>query len=220
VGYGDAVDVFQGLGSLTERQPEIDPVGKAQGHDIGVVPAELQRRCVLRQGGDIHPEEIYRELAVDIVQLILVLAVVFFQICLINLFQVVEIIGALGVHAFMDDEVLTVFLAGQRMGTVGALEREDPGKTVLVRRKPSATDLAQELSGFTVISVQVGLGGLTEGAGTVFRDITFGAAPDRGDRLAVLPGVIAVEIFPVPVLMVVNDLWELVHLELLIFGRV
>jgi hypothetical protein len=109
VGYGDAVDVFQGLGSLTERQPEIDPVGKAQGHDIGVVPAELQRRCVLRQGGDIHPEEIYRELAVDIVQLILVLAVVFFQICLINLFQVVEIIGAFGVHAFMDDEVLTVF---------------------------------------------------------------------------------------------------------------
>ena len=120
----------------------------------------------------------------------------------------------------MDDEVLTVFLAGQRMGTVGALEREDPGKTVLIRRKTSAADLAQELSGFTVISVQVGLGSLTEGAGTVFRDITFGAAPDRGDRLAVLPGVIAVEIFPVPVLMVVNDLWELVHLELLIFGRV
>ena len=191
VGYGDAVDVFQGPGSLTERQPEIDPVGKAQGHDIGVVPAELQRRCVLRQGGDIHPEEIYRELAVDIVQLILVLAVVFFQICLINLFQVVEIIGAFGVHAFMDDEVLTVFPAGQRMGTVGALEREDPGRTVLVRRKPSAADLAQELPGFTVISVQVGLGSLTEGAGTVFRDITFGAAPDR----------------------------ELIHLELLVPGR-
>ena len=54
-------------------------------------------------------------------QLIFVLAIVFFQICLINLFQVVEVIGALGVHTFMDDEMLTVFLAGQRMGTVGAL---------------------------------------------------------------------------------------------------
>ena len=153
-------------------------------------------------------------------QLVLVLSVILNQVGPVDFLQVMEIVGALRVDALMDDEVLPVFLTGQRMGTVGALEREDPGKTVLVRRKPSAADLAQELSGFTVISVQVGLGSLTEGAGTVFRDITFGAAPDRGDWFAVLPGVIAVEIFPVPVLMVVNDLWELVHLELLIFGRV
>ena len=121
VGYGDAVNVLQGLCSLTERQTEIDPVGKTQGHDISVVLAEFQRGSILRQGGDIHLEEIDRELTVDVMQLIFVLAIVFFQICLINLFQVVEVIGALGVHTFMDDEMLTVFLAGQRMGTVGAL---------------------------------------------------------------------------------------------------
>ena len=122
VGDGDAVDVLHRLSGLTERQAEVDPVGKTEGHDISVVLCELQRRGILRQGGDIHLKKVYRELTVDIMQLIFVLAVILIQICLINLFQVVEIIGAFGVHAFMDDEVLTVFLAGQRMGTVGALQ--------------------------------------------------------------------------------------------------
>ncbi|MBQ6386912.1 MAG: hypothetical protein IJJ38_12235, partial [Lachnospiraceae bacterium] len=66
----------------------------------------------LRQGGDIHLEEIYRELTVDVMQLIFVFTVVLIQICLVNLLEVVEIVGALGIHAFMDDEVLAIFLAG------------------------------------------------------------------------------------------------------------
>ena len=214
------MDILQCLGGLPQGQAEIYPVGQAQGHDIGVVPAELQRGRILWKGGNVHPEEIYREFAVDVMQLVFVFAVFFLKVILVYLLQVMKIVRALRVDTFVDDEVFTVLLAGKGVRTVRAFQGKLFGKTVLIRGKPSAADLAQELSGFTVISVQVGLGSLTEGAGTVFRDITFGAAPDRGDRLAILPGVIAVEVFPVPVLMVVNDLWELVHLELLIFGRV
>ena len=124
-------------------------------------------------------------------QLVFVFAVFFLKVILVDLLQVMEIVRALRVDTFVDDEVFTVLLAGKGVRTVRAFQGKLFGKTVLIRGKPSAADLAQELSGFTVISVQVGLGSLTEGAGTVFRDITFGAAPDRGDRLAVLPGVIA-----------------------------
>jgi hypothetical protein len=38
------------------------------------------------------------------------------------------------------------------------------------------------------------------------------------DRLTVLPGVIAVEILPVPILMVIDDLRKLIDFELLILG--
>ena len=133
VRYGDSVDVLHGLCTLAKREAEIDPVGKAQGHDISVVFAEFQRGGILRQGGNVHLEEIYRKLTVDIVELIFVFTVVLVQICLINLFQVMKIVRAFWIHAFVDDKVLTVFLPGQRMGTIGTLEREDLGKMVFLR---------------------------------------------------------------------------------------
>ena len=132
VGYGGAMDVFHGLCGFSEGQTEIDPVGEAQGHDVSAVFSEFQRRCILRQGGDIHLEEIYREFTVDVMQLIFVFAVVLIQICLVNLLEVVEIVRALGIHAFMDDEMLPVFLTGQRMGTVRTLERKRLGETALI----------------------------------------------------------------------------------------
>ena len=127
------MDVFHRLGGFTQGQAQIDPVGEAKGHDISVVFAEFQRGCILRQGGDIHLEEIYRELTVDVVQLIFILAII--QIGLIHFFQVVKVVGAFWVHAFMDDEMFTILLTGQRMGTVRTLERKDPGKTVLIGRE-------------------------------------------------------------------------------------
>ena len=66
-----------------------------------------------------------------------------------------EIVRALRVDTFVDDEVFTVLLAGKGVRTVRAFQGKLFGKTVLIRRKPSSADLAQELSGFTVISVQV-----------------------------------------------------------------
>ena len=125
------------------------------------------------KGGNVHPEEIYREFAVDVMQLVFVFAVFFpSRSSLSTSFRLWKIVRALRVDTFVDDEVLTVLLAGKGVRTVRAFQGKLFGKTVLIRRKTSAADLAQELSGFTVISVQVGLGSLTEGAGgTGFRDI-------------------------------------------------
>jgi hypothetical protein len=94
---------------------------------------EFQRGGILRQGGDVHLEEVYSELTVDVMQLIFVFAVVLIQICLVNLLEVVEIVRAVGVHALMDDEMLPVFLTCQSVGTVRALERKNLGETVLIR---------------------------------------------------------------------------------------
>ena len=73
-----------------------------------------------------------RELTVDVMQLVFVFAVVLIQICLVNLPEVVKIVRTLGILAFMDDEMLPVFLTGQRMGTVRALEGKDLGETALI----------------------------------------------------------------------------------------
>ncbi len=93
------------------------------------------------------------------------------------------------------------------------------GEAVLFRGEPCPADLAHQLTGFSVVTVQIRVRGLTAWAGTLFGDIARRATLYRVDRLAVLPGVIAVKILPVPVLLPENDPWELIHLELLVFRR-
>jgi hypothetical protein len=109
------MDVLHCLCGLPERKTEVDPVGEAKGHDIGAVLAELQRGCILWKGGNVHPEEIYCELTVDVMQLIFVPAVIFIEISLVDFLQVVKIVRALWVDTFVDDEVLAVFLMYQRV---------------------------------------------------------------------------------------------------------
>jgi hypothetical protein len=66
-------------------------------------------------------------------QLILVLAIILVQICLVNLPEVVEVVRALGIHTLVDDEMFTVFLTHQGVGTVGTFKGKCLGKTVLIR---------------------------------------------------------------------------------------
>ena len=47
VGDADVVKVFQGLGSLAQGKTEIDMEGEAQGHDMGAMLTEFQRRSIL-----------------------------------------------------------------------------------------------------------------------------------------------------------------------------
>ena len=122
MGDGDTVDVLHGLGCFTERQAKVDPVGQAQGHDVGAVFGELQGGGVLWQSSDIHFEEVEHELTVDVMEFILALAVFLFQIGFINLLQVVQVVGALQVDAFMDNKVFPVLDLNQGMLTVGAAE--------------------------------------------------------------------------------------------------
>ena len=216
---GNAMYILHRLGGFPKRQTQVDPIGEAEGHDVSVIPGEFQRRGILRQGGDVHLKEVDREFTVDVMELIFVLTIVFIQIRLINLFQVAKVVWAFEIHTFMDDEVLTIFLTRQRMGTVRTLEGNGPGEAILIGRKESSAHLAHQLAGLAIVTVQEILRRFAGRTGTVLRNIAFGAASYRSDRLAVFPGIVAVEIFPVPVLLVINNLRELIHLELLVLGR-
>ena len=81
------------------------------------------------------------------------------------------------------------------------------------------TDFAHKLPAFSVVSVKKRLRGFAGWAGTILRDVVFRATIHRFDGLAILPGVIAVKILPIPILTMIDDLGELIHLELLIFWR-
>ena len=59
------------------------------------------------------------------------------------------------------------------MGTVRAREGKDLGETALIRREACSADLTQQLSGFTIVAIQVRLGGLAGRAGAIFRNIAF-----------------------------------------------
>ena len=58
---------------------------------------------------------------------------------------------------------------------------------------------------------------MTGWAGTVFRNVTVLTSVYRLNRLAILPGIVTVQILPVPILMVVNDFGKIIDFEFLIF---
>ena len=97
-------------------------IRKTQGHDIGVVLAELKRGCIFRKRGYVHSKEIYCELTVDVMKLVLVLAIVFSEIFFIDFLEIVKIIRAFGINAFVYDEVLSILLGCESMHTVRASE--------------------------------------------------------------------------------------------------
>ena len=184
---------------------------------MGVVFRECQGRCLFRKGGDVHSEEIYRELTVDVVELILVLPIVLFQIRLVDLLQVVEIIRTLGINTLVDDEVLPVFFGDKGMAAVGTLQGQLFLKAVFTGREKCTADLALVLAFGAVVPVKIGGRGMAGRTGAAFRYVALLSSADRADRLSVFPGVIAVQILPVPVLMMEYDLRQTVALELLIF---
>ena len=128
------------LTGLTQGQAEVDPVGKAQGHDISVVFAEFQRGGILRQGGDVHLEEINRELTVNVMQLIFVFFVVLIQIRLIDLLKVVKIIRAFRIDTLMDDEVLAILLVNEGVAAVWAAKVQGRKAVVFFRREAGIAD--------------------------------------------------------------------------------
>lgn len=68
----------------------------------------------------------------------------------------------------------------------------------------------------TIVLIKERHGSIASGAGAVIRDIAFGTSVDRFDLFAVFPFEIRDIVFIVPD-FVVDDLWELIDLEFLIF---
>ena len=185
---------------------------------MGIVPAEFQGRSVLGQGIQIHAEKIYRELTVDVVELVFIFAVILFQVFLIHLFEIVEIIRAFGVDTFVKDEMLPFFFRSECLATVGTPQGELPGEAVFIWRKICIAYLAFQLSDFTVISVKIRLRGATGGAGAVLGDVAFLTSGDRFYLEIVSVFKVRDQEAPVPFLLEDLNFWERVHFELLIFG--
>ena len=93
---------------------------QTQRHNVGVMLTEFQGRSVFRKGAYIHAEKIYRELTVDIVKLIFIFSVAFFQVGLVHFLKVVEIVGAFWVNTLVKDEMLPFFFRHESLATVRA----------------------------------------------------------------------------------------------------
>lgn len=82
-------------------------------------------------------------------ELIFIFAIVLVQMLFINLFKVVQIIRAFRIHAFMDDEVLAVFLVNKTVIAMRAFQNSGFEKAVILCwRKMCLADLAQNLAFF------------------------------------------------------------------------
>ncbi len=85
-------------------------------------------------------------------ELIFIFAVIPSQVILIHLFEVVEIVGAFGIHTFVDDKVSAFFLWDKGISTVRA-PQFSRGEAAFVRRESGSADFAQELSFGAVVPV-------------------------------------------------------------------
>jgi hypothetical protein len=126
------------------------------------------------------------------VKLILVLAIVFSEILFVDLFQVTQIIGTLGVNTFVDYEVFTVFLRHKRMHAVRTTKIQGR-RTILFGGEFSLAYLAHKLSLGTVILVKKGFGSIATRTFTAVTNVALRAAIDR------FYGLISITITPLVV---------------------
>ena len=151
-------------------------------------------------------------------ELVFIFAVILFQVFLIHLSEIVEIVRAFGIDALVDDKVLPFFFGNECPATVGTPQGELPGEAVFIWRKICIAYLAFQLSDFTVISVKIRLRGATGGAGAVLGDVAFLTSGDRFYLEIVSVFKVRDQETPVPFLLDDLNFWEFVHSELLIFG--
>ena len=168
------------------------------------------------QGVKVHFKEIYCKLTVDVVKLIFVFAILLFQVFLIDILEVMEIVRAFDVNALVDDKVLTVLLVDQCITAVGTAQGIVFGKAVLVRGEVGATDLAPDLSLGSVVAVEVWHWSVTAGTGAVLRDSAFLMPGNRLDLLVVPVFKVGDEELPVPITLMELNFRELIRFELLV----
>ena len=126
-----------------------------------------------------------------------------------------QIVGALRIHAFMDNEMFSVFFRNQGVATVGAtqLHRSEPA---FIWWKPGIADFAHELSFGTVILVEEGFWCITTRTGAGVWDITLWTSADWADFLSVTLFVVRDQLSVGPVLTEVSDQRKFINLEFLI----
>ena len=148
-------------------------------------------------------------------EFIFIFAIILFQIVFIHLPQVVEVVGAFGIDAFMDNKVFAVFFGKQSVSTVRTAQFHGR-EAVLVRGESCSTDFTEKLVFGAVVFVEKRLRGITAGTGAVIGDVTFRAAADGSDLLTIALFKVRDEIFVSPVLPEVGNKREFINLELLV----
>ena len=151
-------------------------------------------------------------------ELIFIFAVVFFEIFLIYFLQIMQVIRAFVINTFLYNKVLAVFLGDQCIATVRTPKLKR-GKPAVLWRESGRADSTEKLPFGAIVLIKKGLRGITSGAGTMVRDVTFRPAADRADLLTVTFFKVRDEVFVIPVLAEVGDQRELINLELLILWR-
>ena len=151
-------------------------------------------------------------------EFIFVLAVILYEVFLIHLFEVVEVVGAFGIDALVDDKVFPVFFGNKGISTVRAAQLHGR-EAAFSWRESGSTDFTEELAFGAVILVKERFRGITAWAVAVVRDIAFRAAADGADFFAVALFVVRDEFFVSPVLPEIRDQREFVNFELLILWR-
>lgn len=148
---------------------------------------------------------------------VFILSEVLQQILLINFLQIVEIVRALGIHAFMEEEVFPFFFSHKSFPAMRTAKGELFRKAVFFRGEVGAADLTAELPGFAVVAVEIRFGSTAGRATAVIGDVT-GFAPDDGPDILIIAMLeVRDEELPVPVMLVELDPWKFIDLELLVF---
>ena len=129
-------------------------------------------------------------------EFIFVFSVILFEIVPVNFFQVVKVVRAFGVDAFMEDEVPAFFLGGERVPAVRA-DKADRGRDLLAGNESLAADLALVLPVAAVIIVDVMVRSTTERTDGIFRNRPAITSLDGFHGSAILPEIVFEEELPV-----------------------
>jgi len=212
------MDLFHGLYCLPEGKLEVDPVGKAQPHDVGIVFLIFERSCPLWELIEIHVKEIHGELTVKVTEFIL--PVFRLRKVFRKLFKIPFVVGTVVVDAFMDTEMFPVFDRLEDMAAVRALKFKWCSHLFTID-KGLAADLALKLATAASIIVDVLMWCATERTYGIQGDIT-GFAFLRLDWFYSLAIAEAVVFIPeLPVLFDERfDNGQFIGKEFLVFGAV
>ena len=152
-------------------------------------------------------------------ELVFVLAKVFFQVLFINFFKVMKIVRAFRIDTFVDDKVFSILLAGQRVITMGTAQGGELREAVFLRRKVGIANFAFDLSFLAIIAVKVRLGRIAERAGAVIGDVAFLTPCNGFDLYVIAVFKVRDQQTPVPFVVKIFDLRELIGFEFLVLGR-
>lgn len=150
-------------------------------------------------------------------ELVFILSVVLLQILFVNLVQIVEIVRAVRIYTFMEDEVFPFLLSHKRIAAVRAAKGKLLGETVFSGREVRTTDLTAKLPCFAVVAVEIRFRCATGRATAIIWDVAGFPPGDRPDLLAVTMRKVRNQELPVPLMLMELNSGEFIDFKFLVF---